>query len=108
MIFDDSLQTISSELHENNYCVIDDFLTSKQSRIIQKEVEEAYGKGKLPDLGVVTDGRDGSNTSSVNETVRGDYIGWFGPTKSEGWSEGGLVEVRSWIVTRKRRDGDYC
>ncbi|GMH60343.1 hypothetical protein TrLO_g3803 [Triparma laevis f. longispina] len=92
MIFDDSLQTISSELHENNYCVIDDFLTWKQSRIIQKEVEEAYGKGKLPDLGVVTDGRDGSNTSSVNETVRGDYIGWFGPTKSEGWSEGGLVE----------------
>ncbi|GMH95648.1 hypothetical protein TrVE_jg13886 [Triparma verrucosa] len=91
-IFNDSLQTISSHLHTEGYCVIDDFLTLEHGSLIAEEVKRAYTNGKLPDLGVITDGRDGSNTSTVNQTVRGDYIGWFSPSVSEGWSKEGLPD----------------
>ena len=86
-IFDDSVAVIARSLTLHSYCILDSFLGVPSTKLLLKDVTNAWTNGKLDIKGGLTDGREGrNNVAYSNGDTRGDYIGWFDGKPEEGWT----------------------
>ncbi|CAM9402729.1 unnamed protein product, partial [Heterosigma akashiwo] len=69
-------------LIQSRYVVIDHFLPKTEALELHEEICYARSQGLLKENGRLGGGRAGTNSSFVQENVRGDILGWFDGNES--------------------------
>jgi Rps23 Pro-64 3,4-dihydroxylase Tpa1-like proline 4-hydroxylase len=95
-IFDDSVYTIAKLLRDDAYVVVDGFFSTSgtsteqiscgRATDLRAEIRGKWQTGLLSERGEIVDATDGVNTPHTKIEIRGDYIGWFDMSPTEGWS----------------------
>ena len=75
---DDTLAEVSSQLQQQHFCILDNFVLPSQTAALRAEVRRAHERGLLHPGGLAG-GRAGQATSYSLAAVRGDYAGRAAP-----------------------------
>ncbi|CAD7959299.1 unnamed protein product [Amoebophrya sp. A120] len=89
-IQDECLALVAKQLKKNDYAFIDGFLPANTALRLRTEVQKCDADGRLNPAGVVN-GK--TETAYIEQSTRGDRVGWFNTNNAESWElKGGAAE----------------